>query len=75
MSIVDADRRKRFLMPRHEYYCKGCDYTFARLLYLGDDESKVECPKCQNKQLHKLPSAPGLFEGIANFSSLAKDSS
>lgn len=44
-------------MPLYQYTCNDCDADFDMLVNRGDE---VECPKCQSKDLEKLPSMPGI---------------
>jgi putative FmdB family regulatory protein len=60
-------------MPSIEYHCRTCGNSFKKILFLGDKEEKPLCPKCKSADVEKSPTASGLFQGISNFSSLAKD--
>jgi len=39
-------------MPIYEYKCRGCGHKFEELV-LGEEE--IKCPKCNSKELEKLP--------------------
>lgn len=49
-------------MPLFEYRCVSCDHEFEELVF-GD--AKVECPKCQADDPHKLMSAHAVGKGGA----------
>lgn len=60
-------------MPKVEYHCDRCNFTFERVT-LHDVESKpVRCPKCRRHDAAVLKRGPRLFKEISNFSRLAKD--
>jgi len=56
-----------------DYTCGRCQHAFRRLVLRGEEEGLAVCPQC--KDPHAIPTrAPtGLFDGIAPFSSLSKD--
>lgn len=60
-------------MPSIECHCPECGYNFNRIFFRGDENKSVICPKCQCDKVKYSKSNPGLFDGISNFSSLAKD--
>ena len=60
-------------MPTSEFKCRRCGHTFQRLTLKGDDGIKVPCPKCHCRDVKPAMQSPRLFDGIAAFSSLAKD--
>ncbi|MGD8366020.1 MAG: zinc ribbon domain-containing protein [Desulfobacterales bacterium] len=60
-------------MPTIEYRCNQCDAQFTRVVFLGDEKVRPECPACGSSDVDNPSSAPALFEGIASFSRLASD--
>lgn len=46
-------------MPMYEYACKKCDHTFETLVF-GDEA--IACPECENEDLERLLSLPGLAQ-------------
>ncbi|GBC60463.1 zinc ribbon domain-containing protein [Desulfonema ishimotonii] len=62
-------------MPKYEYNCPTCGHYFEKIAFMGDEDLPVPCPECGRKEVRRLTSAAGLFNGIANFSALAKDHS
>ena len=63
-------------MPHIEFQCKTCGHRFERLVFRGEEKNRFSCPECGEKDpagIKPLPGAESLFEGIANFSSLAGD--
>ncbi|MCA9139027.1 MAG: zinc ribbon domain-containing protein [Planctomycetales bacterium] len=55
-------------MPLYEYECAECESN-VELLVRSQDE-QVECPKCGNKKLTRLMSAPAAPNMKGNGSSL-----
>ena len=44
-------------MPIYEYRCKKCQNTFEMLVSVRDSDKKIiNCPKCNKKLAHKIPS-------------------
>ena len=60
-------------MPKLEYHCEQCGHNFERVTLHGDQAAPVRCPKCGGDQVKSAKGPISLFNGIANFSSLAKD--
>ena len=60
-------------MPTIEYHCAKCAHTFERVVFRGDEEQPGPCPKCKSTEVKPSLKAESLFNGIAHFSSLAKD--
>ena len=78
MQVLNATYSELFIikgknMPKYEYKCNKCSFTFEKLVFRGDEETEVSCPECGGKEVKQTPGASGLFNGISNFSSLAKD--
>ena len=59
-------------MPTIEYKCQHCGHAFNRMTLEGDEPGRATCPKCQTKVKPAMQS-PRLFQGMASFSTLAKD--
>jgi putative FmdB family regulatory protein len=60
-------------MPTIEYKCQHCGHAFNRTILKGDEPGSEPCPKCHHEKVKPSMQSPGLFEGIANFSTLGKD--
>ena len=60
-------------MPTCEYRCKACGHSFSRLVFRGDEAETETCPACGCREAVKAPQAESLFDGISNFSTLARD--
>ena len=45
-------------MPTYEFYCEKCDEEFSIILSIRQyEKKKVNCPKCNGKQLKQLISS------------------
>ena len=62
-------------MPTAEYRCPQCDHRFSRTILRGEAATPARCPHCGKADVIARQPASGLFDGIANFSDLAKDTS
>jgi putative FmdB family regulatory protein len=60
-------------MPIIEYKCPHCGHSFNRMILKGDEPGSETCPECHRGKVKPPTQYPRLFEGIANFSTLAKD--
>jgi putative FmdB family regulatory protein len=60
-------------MPYIEYSCQHCGHAFSRMILEGETPSIEICPKCHRGKVKPAMQAPRLFEGIAGFSALSKD--
>ncbi|MBI9086332.1 MAG: zinc ribbon domain-containing protein [Desulfobacterales bacterium] len=60
-------------MPTVEYQCPQCDHRFSRVALRGEAEPPAKCPNCGAVDVTAFRGASSLFDGIANFSDLAKD--
>jgi putative FmdB family regulatory protein len=60
-------------MPTIEYKCHHCGHAFKRTIMKGDETGSENCSECHRGKVKPSTQSPGLFEGIANFSTLAKD--
>jgi putative FmdB family regulatory protein len=49
-------------MPLFEYRCEGCDSTFERIVFAGDQE-KITCPCCNGENVEKLMSCASFIGG------------
>jgi putative FmdB family regulatory protein len=50
-------------MPLYEYLCDACGHRFEKIQKFSDPLIE-ECPKCGEKQVHKLVSSPAIqFKG------------
>jgi putative FmdB family regulatory protein len=45
-------------MPIYEYQCSTCEYQFDEIQKMGDPPVSI-CPKCDQKTVTRLVSAPG----------------
>jgi putative FmdB family regulatory protein len=61
------------IMPTIEYQCLNCGHVFNRTVLKGDAPGSAACPKCHRGKAKPSTQSPRLFEGIASFSTLAKD--
>ncbi len=60
-------------MPKVNYNCNQCGYSYTKIFMMGDKEEMPICPKCKSTQVVKSKGPERLFEGISNYSSMAKD--
>ncbi len=60
-------------MPTLDYTCPACKHTFKRVVLRGDEDRKTPCPNCRHKIVVPSETSASLFNGIANFSELSKD--
>ena len=60
-------------MPQVAYQCRQCGEHFRRVVFLGDEQIRPKCPVCGTAEVKMETAADSLFEGIASFSSLARD--
>ena len=60
-------------MPTIDYICRECEHTFCRITLEGEDHGRHTCPRCKSTDLKASVQPTKLFKGIANDSSLAKD--
>lgn len=58
---------------RLEYKCPQCGLSFSRVVLRGDEDVPASCPACAAAGVRPDKGPASLFEGISNFSSLAKD--
>ncbi len=67
-------QREGEVMPTTEYVCLECGHRFSRLFLRGEPAVAANCPECGTVAgVEPSRGASGLFDGIANFSDLAKD--
>lgn len=45
-------------MPTYEYFCKGCEYYFEKILSIHEDSSVECCPLCEYTAFKVFNSAP-----------------
>ena len=50
-------------MPLFEFQCGKCKNRFEELMYAGEKDSGVECPKCKAKKAKRQFSAFGFKAG------------
>ena len=60
-------------MPNVEYHCRQCGRTFQRVVLRGEENRPAACPHCKARDAKPAKVAESLFDGIASFSTLAKD--
>ena len=60
-------------MSKIEYHCNACDTWFERVVLRGAERTVPDCPSCRSRRVQIAPSSRSLFNGIANFSTLARD--
>jgi putative FmdB family regulatory protein len=60
-------------MPTIDYKCGNCDHLFKTVVFRGDKETELACPKCKSSLTKSLPRSESLFKGISELSTLAKD--
>lgn len=60
-------------MPTIEYKCPHCGLAFNRTILKGEEPGSETCPQCRHGEVNPATQSPRLFEGIASFSTLAKD--
>jgi putative FmdB family regulatory protein len=62
-------------MPTIDYTCSHCGHSFQRVILKGEEDRPVTCPHCKARDAKPVKGAESLFDGIASFSTLAKDTS
>jgi len=60
-------------MPTVDYTCQHCGHAFERVVLRGEEAHPVVCPQCKAREAIPKRGYTGLFDGIASFSSLGKD--
>jgi putative FmdB family regulatory protein len=60
-------------MPTIEYKCGNCGHLFKAVVFRGDPEAELSCPKCHSPSTKSLSRSESLFKEISNFSTFAKD--
>ena len=60
-------------MPTIDYTCPECGHRFKRVVMRGDPIEALPCPQCHGAAASPGKSPKALFDGIAGFSDLAKD--
>ena len=60
-------------MPTIDYQCPDCGHHFKRVVMRGDPVRPIACPRCPREAIAPVRESEALFEGIAGFSDLAKD--
>ena len=60
-------------MPSIEYTCQDCSHEFRAVVLRGEEDAPARCPKCHSRRVRRAVSAKSLFDGIAGFSDLARD--
>ena len=60
-------------MPTIDYTCPGCGHGFQRVILMGETPPPATCPRCKAPEVPPVRRSAGLFDGIAPFSGLAKD--
>ena len=60
-------------MPSIEYTCLACGCEFRTVVFRGEEDAPANCPNCGKRQARRAVAAKSLFDGIAGFSDLAKD--
>ena len=48
-------------MPLYSYECQKCRNIFDLLIGMTAEKTKMECPKCQSKEIVKLISTPSII--------------
>ncbi len=53
-------------MPAYDYRCSGCGHTFEMNTSISnrDKLTKKPCPKCKNKKMHRVMSAPSIGDSV-----------
>lgn len=61
-------------MPKIEYRCPQCGNRFEQLIFRGDPSPRIaRCPRCKRDTAERIDAPEPVFDGIAGFSTLAKD--
>ncbi|MFH1983829.1 MAG: hypothetical protein ABIL58_18465 [Pseudomonadota bacterium] len=60
-------------MPAVDFWCRFCNRRFTRVALLGDDDAPSRCPECGRPVPPEALRSKSLFDGIAGFSALSKD--
>lgn len=60
-------------MPKIEYRCPQCGHRFEQLAFRGEEPRFTRCPECRSDTAERVDAPEPVFDGIAGFSSLAKD--
>ena len=50
-------------MPIYEFKCLKCDNFFELLIMSGDDEVKMQCPKCNAQEFERVLSTTNYSMG------------
>lgn len=62
LSLIQAERPARNFMPRFDFRCTDCQYTFEELLLPGGTTPR--CRHCGSAKIEKLLSPPSvIFKG------------
>lgn len=68
-------RGYNYIMPKIDYTCPHCDRSFQRVVLRGEEDHPAVCPHCKARDVKPAKGPESLFDGIASFSTLAKDTS
>ena len=60
-------------MPSVEYECEHCGYSFAQVVFKGEDGEAPRCVRCGSRQIVTQPVPQSLFGDNALFGELSKD--
>lgn len=60
-------------MPAVDFRCRHCHHRFTRVVLRGEETAAVPCPECGRRASPEALRVESLFDGIAGFSSLSKD--
>jgi putative FmdB family regulatory protein len=50
-------------MPIYEYQCVSCGHCFEKLMFAGDDETRLQCPGCGKEHVRKMVSCASTLSG------------
>lgn len=60
-------------MPKIDFKCPLCNHRFTRVVLRGEEGAASACPECGRSVKPEAQRPESLFDGIAGFSTLSKD--
>ena len=60
-------------MPAIEYTCRHCMHRFTQTVMRGEENNSLPCPECDHTAMPDPVRPKSIFDGIAGFSTLSKD--
>jgi putative FmdB family regulatory protein len=50
-------------MPIYEYQCEKCGHCFEKLMFAGDNQTRLRCPACGQEEIRKQVSGASTISG------------